>query len=132
MRYKFIREHRQEFSIKRMCQLLDVTRSGYYAWQPEKAGPRELENQVLVKQIHTEYRLSRKTKWSAHPGQPIATGCDLWTKSSGTLDAQRRNSPSKTATLASCDHPASARCNPSTQSSESGIFCRYREQEMGQ
>ena len=27
MRYKFIREHRQEFSIKRMCQLLDVTRS---------------------------------------------------------------------------------------------------------
>jgi transposase InsO family protein len=44
-----------------MCQLLDVTRSGYYAWQPEKAGPRELENQVLVKQIHAEYKLSRKT-----------------------------------------------------------------------
>ena len=61
MRYKFIREHRQEFSIKRMCQLLDVTRSGYYAWQPEKAGPRELENQVLVEQIHAEYKLSRKT-----------------------------------------------------------------------
>jgi transposase InsO family protein len=61
MRYKFIREHREEFSVKRMCQLLDVTRSGYYAWQPEKAGPRELENQVLVKQIHAEYKLSRKT-----------------------------------------------------------------------
>jgi putative transposase len=61
MRYKFIREHREEFSIKRMCQLLDVTRSGYYAWQPEKAGPRELENQILVEQIHAEYKLSRKT-----------------------------------------------------------------------
>jgi putative transposase len=61
MRYKFIREHRQEFSIKRMCQLLKVTRSGYYAWQPEKARPRELENQVLVEQIHAEYKLSRKT-----------------------------------------------------------------------
>jgi transposase InsO family protein len=61
MRYKFIREHRQEFSIKRMCQLLDVTRSGYYAWQPEKAGPREVENQILVEQIHAEYKLSRKT-----------------------------------------------------------------------
>ena len=61
MRYKFIREHRQEFSIKRMCQLLDVTRSGYYAWQPEKTGPRELENQILVEQIHAEYKLSRKT-----------------------------------------------------------------------
>ena len=48
MRYQFIREHRQEFSVTRMCQLLDVTRSGYYAWQPEKAGVRELENRVLV------------------------------------------------------------------------------------
>jgi len=61
MRYKFIREHRQEFSVKRMCQVLNVTRSGYYAWQPEKAGPRKLENQVLVEQIYAEYKLSRKT-----------------------------------------------------------------------
>jgi len=61
MRYQYIREHREEFSIKRMCQILDVTRSGYYAWQPEKAGPRELENRVLVEQIHAEYKISRKT-----------------------------------------------------------------------
>jgi putative transposase len=61
MRYKYIREHRQEFSIKRMCQILGVTRSGYYAWQPEKAGLRELENRVLVEQIHTEFKTSRKT-----------------------------------------------------------------------
>jgi transposase InsO family protein len=61
MRYKFIREHRQEYSVKRMCQVLSVTRSGYYAWQPEKAGPRELENQILVEQIQAEYKMSRKT-----------------------------------------------------------------------
>ena len=61
MRYKFIREHRQEYSIKRMCQVLGVTRSGYYAWQPEKTGLRELENRVLVEQIHAEYKMSRKT-----------------------------------------------------------------------
>ena len=61
MRYRFIREHRKEFSTKRMCQMLDVTRSGYYAWRPEKAGPRELENRVLVEQIHAEYKMSRKT-----------------------------------------------------------------------
>jgi transposase InsO family protein len=61
MRYQFIREHRQEFSIKRMCQILSVTRSGYYAWQPEKAGVRELENRVLVEQIRIEYKTSRQT-----------------------------------------------------------------------
>jgi putative transposase len=61
MRYKYIREHRQEFSIKRMCQILGVTRSGYYAWQPEKAGVRELENRVLMEQIRIEYKTSRQT-----------------------------------------------------------------------
>jgi transposase InsO family protein len=44
-----------------MCHLLGVTRSGYYAWQPEKAGPRELENRVLVEQIRVEYKTSRQT-----------------------------------------------------------------------
>jgi putative transposase len=61
MRYAYIREHREEFSVKRMCQLLGVTRSGYYAWQTEKTGPRELENRVLVEQIRVEYKLSRQT-----------------------------------------------------------------------
>jgi transposase InsO family protein len=44
-----------------MCQVLEVTRSGYYAWQPEKAGPRALKNRILVEQIQAEYKLSRKT-----------------------------------------------------------------------
>lgn len=61
MRYRYIREHRDEFSVKRMCQLLGVTRSGYYAWQPEKVSPRALENQVLMEQIRTEFRASRQT-----------------------------------------------------------------------
>jgi len=61
MRYQYIREHRQEFSVKRMCQLLGVTRSGYYAWQAEKEGPRTLENRVLVEQIRVEYKISRQT-----------------------------------------------------------------------
>lgn len=61
MRYQYIREHCQEFSVKRMCQLLEVTRSGYYAWQPEKPCPRELANRVLVEQIRVEYKISRQT-----------------------------------------------------------------------
>jgi putative transposase len=61
MRYQYIREHRQEFSIKRMCQLLGVTRSGYYAWQPEKTGVRALENQILMDHIRQEYKTSRQT-----------------------------------------------------------------------
>jgi putative transposase len=61
MRYAYIREHVQEYSVKRMCQLLAVTRSGYYAWQPGRTSQRELANRVLVEQIHAEYKNSRKT-----------------------------------------------------------------------
>jgi putative transposase len=61
MRYQYIREHRLEHSIKRMCELLDVTRSGYYAWHPEEPGVRELENRVLLEQIKIEYKSSRQT-----------------------------------------------------------------------
>lgn len=61
MRYQYIREHREEFSVKRMCQLLGVTRSGYYAWQSETTSLREAENQVLVEQIRGEYKTSRQT-----------------------------------------------------------------------
>ena len=79
MRYQYIREHRQEFSVKRMCQLLGVTRSGYYAWQPEKADPRELENRVLVEQIRVEYKRSRQTYgspriWASLVRQGITCG----------------------------------------------------------
>ena len=61
MRYQYIREHRNEHSVKRMCGLLDVSRSGYYAWHPEEPGVRELENQVLLEQIRIEYKRSRQT-----------------------------------------------------------------------
>ena len=50
-----------EHSVKRLCELLDVTRSGYYAWHPEEPSVRELENQVLLEQIRIEYKRSRQT-----------------------------------------------------------------------
>lgn len=79
MRYQFIRDHREEFSVKRMCQLLGVTRSGYYAWQGATASPRELENRVLVEQIRVEYKISRQTYgspriWARLRGQGLSCG----------------------------------------------------------
>jgi putative transposase len=79
MRYPFIREHSHEFSVQRMCQVLEVKRSSYYAWQPEKAGPRKQENEMLVEQIRKEYKTSRQTYgspriWAALLKQGMACG----------------------------------------------------------
>lgn len=30
--YEFIHAHRKEFRVAKMCEVLGVSRSGYYAW----------------------------------------------------------------------------------------------------
>lgn len=61
MRYPFIAEHAHKYSVERICKVLDVGRSGYYAWLKRSPGVREQANQVLVEQIRIEYQTSRKT-----------------------------------------------------------------------
>ncbi|TLF44779.1 hypothetical protein FEI13_18695 [Halomonas urmiana] len=39
MKYAFIEQHRQAFSIQRMCAFLGVARSGYYAWRRRGGEP---------------------------------------------------------------------------------------------
>jgi putative transposase len=61
MRYAFITEHAHEFGVERMCQVLEVGRSGYYAWMHRSRGPREQANQALELRVRAEYQTSRKT-----------------------------------------------------------------------
>ena len=61
MKYAFIAEHQAEFHIQRMCRVLAVQRSGYYAWRRRKPSARAQANAVLVEQIRAEHATSRKT-----------------------------------------------------------------------
>ena len=61
MKYTFIAEHQAEFHIQRMCRVLAVQRSGYYAWRRRKPSARTQANAVLVEQIRAEHATSRKT-----------------------------------------------------------------------
>jgi putative transposase len=51
MKYEFIAAHRDEFPISRMCQVLAVSRSGYYAWCKQLTSAREMANQALLVKI---------------------------------------------------------------------------------
>lgn len=53
VKYAFIKEHRQEFRLLSIRQVLKVYRSGYYAWLKEPQSPRALENAKLSERIAT-------------------------------------------------------------------------------
>ena len=61
MRFQFIEDHRAEFAVQVMCDVLAVSRSGYYAWRQRRPGSREMANQDLMVEIRTIYQQSRQT-----------------------------------------------------------------------
>ncbi len=61
MIYKFMAEHESEFRVQRMCRVLGVGRSGYYAWCSRSASQRVQEDEVLLVKIQQEYQISRGT-----------------------------------------------------------------------
>lgn len=59
MRFQFIHDHRQGYPIGLMCRILEVSRSGYYAWRKRKPSARKMANNVLLALIRLHHRQSR-------------------------------------------------------------------------
>ena len=51
VKYKFIQAHNKHFKVVTMCQVLNVHRSGYYAWSSNPDSSRALDNRVLLVEI---------------------------------------------------------------------------------
>lgn len=51
MKYGFIKDNQTNFSIKRMCKMMSIERSGYYAWLKRKPSKRQQANEELDKKI---------------------------------------------------------------------------------
>jgi putative transposase len=61
MRYQFIRDHQQEYRVRRMCQVLAVSPSGYYAWRERPESTQAQANRKLLVEIRTVHARSRGT-----------------------------------------------------------------------
>jgi transposase InsO family protein len=61
MRFRFIEDHRDEFPVIRMCKVLAVSPSGYYAWRGRPASRREMANQELTAEIEKAFEESGQT-----------------------------------------------------------------------
>ncbi len=48
MRYAFIKQLAQEHSVRRMCKVMQLHPSGYYAWKAAPQSPRAKDDQRLL------------------------------------------------------------------------------------
>jgi transposase InsO family protein len=61
MRFSFIDAKKAEFPIARLCEVLAVSQSGYFAWKNRPASERQCKDMVLLTHIRERFRLSRET-----------------------------------------------------------------------
>ena len=53
LRFEFIEKHCEEWPIKVMCEVLEVSRSGFYAWRSRPESERSKHHRKLVEEIRT-------------------------------------------------------------------------------
>jgi len=60
VKYAFIREYRHIHEIRRLCEVLDVSASGYYDWVERPESKRSKENRRLVTHIKCHHQASQR------------------------------------------------------------------------
>ncbi len=60
MKYRYIREHRRAFRVRKMCRALQVSQSGYYRWCGKGQSNRDRENEQVLLKIRQIHRQSKQ------------------------------------------------------------------------
>ena len=60
MKYAFVRSHRKQFRVARMCEVLEVSRSSYYEWLQGRPSMRAKHDVQLLEQIRRVHYANRE------------------------------------------------------------------------
>ena len=61
MRFQLIDAAKKEFPVQRMCKVLGVSQSGYFAWKDRPACRRQRDDMVLLAHVRSAFSLSNET-----------------------------------------------------------------------
>lgn len=59
-RFQFVADHQTTYQVKRLCQVLELSRSSFYAWQ--KAGPARQQREQADAQLAARIRAVQDPK----------------------------------------------------------------------
>ena len=72
MKYRFIADHQKSHRVGKMADLLDVSRSGYYAWQASEESTRVRRDRELAEEIELIQKQVRRVYGSPRMTQELA------------------------------------------------------------
>lgn len=61
MKYIFIEKHAPQYPVRQLCQTLEVSHSGYYAWRKRQASPKDPHLEALLAHIARIHKRSHDT-----------------------------------------------------------------------
>jgi len=61
MRFQLIDAAKKEFPVQRLCKVLEVSQSGYFAWRGRPASQRQRDDLVLLAHLRSSFALSNGT-----------------------------------------------------------------------
>ena len=71
LKVTFIRDHREEFEIVIMCEVLDASRGGFYDWLTRDPIAKDLKFQSLKEATKDIFRKSRQTYGTQRAQLPL-------------------------------------------------------------
>ena len=131
MRFKLIDAAKKEFPVQRLCKVLEVSPSGYFAWKSRPASQRQREDLVLLAHVRSAFALSNGTYGSPRMTRELQDpGLDGGAASDGAADARERaQSPAAAPLQAHHRQPA---CLPGrAQPPRPGLLGRAPRREVG-
>jgi len=61
MKYKFIDENRSAFAVQKMCQILEISKGGYYKWKKQPESKRKKEDKKMIEKIKIIHKENDET-----------------------------------------------------------------------
>ena len=66
MRFELIDAAKKEFPVQRLCKVLDVSPSGYFAWKGRPACRRQRDDMVLLAHVRSAFYPQGRTPLTGH------------------------------------------------------------------